>query len=410
MKRIVLVALLLVAALGGLYAAGKLPFLDAMRPDAAAKAELSRTDKANTLAPAVTVAQVAREPFVEKVLVTGSIVARSEILVSSEVDGLRVLSLEAEEGDRVVKGQVLARLESDTLAAQAAQNDAGQARASAAIAQARSGIAEAEARLAEAEASLGRATPLRKSGTLSQSVFDQREAAARMARAQADAARWGIKAAEAELAQLDAQRRELDWRLSRTQVRAPAGGLVSRRAARIGAVVSAAGEPLFRIIEDGEIELEAEVPEAELAKLRPGQEARIEVAGVGVAAGKVRLVSSEVDRATRLGHARIFLGERPGLRLGAFGRGMVVTARTSGLAIPASALMYSEDGARVQVVRDGVVETRTVEVGLVAGGLAQIHSGLSLGEQVVAKAGTFLRDGEAVRPIPDPVRKLSEVN
>ena len=95
----------------------------------------------------MTVARVAPADFTATVLATGSLVAREEILVGPEVEGLRVTEVLADEGMRVKKGDVLARLVADTLDAQVAQNDAGQARATAAIAQARSAIVQAEARL-----------------------------------------------------------------------------------------------------------------------------------------------------------------------------------------------------------------------------------------------------------------------
>ena len=99
------------------------------------------------LAAAVTVVRVAPADFTETVLATGSLVAREEILVGPEVEGLRVTEVLADEGQRVKKGDVLAKLVADTLEAQVAQNDAGLARATAAMAQARSSIVQAEARL-----------------------------------------------------------------------------------------------------------------------------------------------------------------------------------------------------------------------------------------------------------------------
>ena len=53
----------------------------------------------------------------------------------------------------------------------------------------------------------------------------------------------------------------------------------------------------------------------------------------------------------------------------------------------------------MQVVRDHRVETRLVKVGLAAGALAEVREGLSEGDLVVARSGTFLRDGDAVRPL-----------
>jgi RND family efflux transporter MFP subunit len=404
MKRLLL--LLVVGAAGAaaaLYFSGHLPA--AHRPPDA-KSVASAAD----MTPTVTVHSAARETLVETVLVTGTLVPRTEILVAPEVEGLRVLELSADEGDRVPQGAMLARLEDETLKAQLAQNDAALARAKAAIARARSEIASAEAREDEAASALERAKPLQKSGYLADSVFDQRQAAAKTAAAALVAARDGLTLAEAEHAQIEALRREIAWRLGKTEIKAPAAGIISRRNARIGALASGASDPMFRIIANGEIELDAEVPETELARLEPRQKAEITIAGVGQVQGRIRLVSPEVDRATRLGRVRIFLGDDTRLRIGSFGRGSVVTAHGQGLVVPVAAVLFAADGPQVQIVEDGRVVTRSVTTGLKSGDRIEITSGLAEGDTVIAKAGAFLRDGDAVRPVLSAATRLSGVN
>jgi len=294
------------------------------------------------------------------------------------------------------------------LDAQLAQSDAALARATAGIAQARSAIVQAEARLVESRNAFERAKPLRTAGHMAESAFDQREQAARTAQAQLVAAEDGLKAAEAEKAQIEAQRRELTWRRGRTEVVAPADGIISRRMARIGGYAVGAAEPMFRIVAKGEVELDAEVTETRMAALEIGQSARVEITGLGEIAGTVRLVSPEVDKSTRLGRVRIFLGDNPALRVGAFARGSIETASGRGLAVPASAILYGPEGASVQVVRANRVETRKVKTGLVAGALTEVREGLSEGDVVVARSGTFLRDGDAVRPVAGDRAKLSD--
>ena len=122
----------------------------------------------------------------------------------------------------------------------------------------------------------------------------------------------------------------------------------------------------------------------------------------------MRLVSPEVDKATRLGRVRIFLGDNEGLRIGAFARGSIETASGRGLAVPASAILYGPDGASVQVVRANRVETRRVRTGLASGALVEVREGLREGESVVSRSGTFLRDGDAVRPVAGDRSKLSD--
>src|SRR5262245_34077594 len=361
-----------------------------------------------SFAAAVTVAQATPADFVETVLVTGSLVAREEILVGPEVEGLRITEVLADEGMRVQKGDVLARLVADTLDAQLAQNDAALARAAASIAQARSSIVQAEARLVESRNAFERAKPLRQSGVMAESAYDTREQSARTAEAQLVAARDGLIAAEAEKAQIEAQRRELAWRRGRTQVVAPADGIVSRRMARIGGYAAGAAEPMFRIVANGEVESAAGVTETRMAAIRIGQTARVEVTGVGLLAGTVRLISPEVDKATRLGRVRIFLGCNDALRVGALAPGSIETASGRGLAVPASAILWGPDGASVQVVRANRVETRKVKTGLAAGALVEVREGLREGESVVSRSGTFLRDGDAVRPVAGDRSKLSD--
>ena len=376
------------------------------RQTAAIQAQRLEAAKSIT-APAITVSKVATEDFIETAAVSGSLVPREEILVSPEVEGLRVLELLADEGDHVTKGQVLARLVAEQIDAQLAQNDANLARSTAAIAQAESQIAQAEAQAKEAEAQFQRAEPLKQSGYLSGATYDQRESAAHTTAAQLIAARDGLTAARADKAQVEAQRREIMWRRNNTDVTAPKDGVISRRTARIGAMASTAGEPMFRIIENGEIELDAEIVETELKNVKVGQKAVVTVPQNGDFDGKVRLVSPEVDKTTRLGRVKIFLGTNPALRIGSFARGRIETARSHGLAVPSSAVSFDQGSAFVQIVNDDKVQRRAVAVGLVAGDIVEVKDGVKEGDLVVTRAGTFLRDGDIVRTIL-PEAALSE--
>jgi len=362
------------------------------------------TEKEKATALAVTIAAAVPHEFVERVLVTGSLVPREEIMVHPEVDGLRIVDIQAEVGDRVDKGAILARLERESLESQLDQNTASLARADAAIAQARSAITEAEARLEEAEAAFKRSKPLKSSGYLSESLFDQRRAAATSAKARLVSARDGLTVAEADKARIQAERRGLTWRIARTDIKAPASGLVSRRTARLGAITTGMSDALFRIIEDAQVELDAEIEDQLIGQLEVGQQAIVDVAGVGQTTGKVRLIPPEIDQSTRLGSARILLGDDPRLRIGAFAKGRIETARGRGLAIPAAAVLYGPEGPTVQRVVDSRVRTVPIETGLRSGGLVEVRKGLAAGDRVIAKAGTFLRDGDAVRPMqPNPV-------
>jgi multidrug efflux pump subunit AcrA (membrane-fusion protein) len=186
---------------------------------------------------------------------------------------------------------------------------------------------------------------------------------------------------------------------STTTVTAPVAGRISAASAVVGATASSRGEPLFRIAERGEMELQAETPVKTLSRLAVDQTAKIEIVGVGELNGKVRHVSTAINPMTQLGQVRIFVGNDSRLRVGAFGRAIVNIGRRCGPSVPLSAVLYGPSGSVVQVVRDGRVETRRVNVGLIASGQVEIREGLANGDSVVARAGAFVRDGDRVRPV-----------
>lgn len=349
--------------------------------------------------PAVSLAKAERRELIDALTVSGTLVPREEVLVPAEIDGLRVTELLADEGDTVAAGQVLARLSRDTLEAQLAQNDAAIRKAEAAMAQASNQIPQAEAAQVETQGALQRTEALRQSGNSTIELLEQRTAAARTAVARLAAARDGYSVAQAERAAADAQRRELMVKLGRTEIKSPVEGLISRRTAKVGSVTALNGEPMFRLIANGKVELEAEVMETSLTKIPQGAPASLALNGGRTLVGSVRLLPAEVDRISRLGKVRIALPADPAFRVGAFARAQVVLAQRNGIAVPSSAVAYGAAGATVQVVKDDKVEVRPVTPGISAGGMTEIVSGLTAGEQVVAKAMAFLRNGDTVRPI-----------
>ncbi len=281
---------------------------------------------------------------------------------------------------------------------QIAQNTATIARAAAAIAQGRDGIDQADASAQEATLALNRAKTLSQSGNSTEATLEQRVSASRSANGRLAAAKNGLAIAEADLALAKAQRDDLMLRAARTEIRSPVEGIVSRRAARVGATASTAGEALFHLIAHGRIELEGDVTESALVALKEGAAATVTLDGGTTVAGRVRAIYPEVDRTSRLGKIRVKLEANAALHAGAFARGDVEVARHTGNAVPVASLLYgNDDSVSVLLVRDGRVEERKVEPGLSAGGFVEIRHGLSAGDVIVARAGPFLRTGDAVR-------------
>lgn len=366
---------------------------------AAANEPAAASEAPLRVAPSVTVEAAIRSEVQARVPVSGTIVARQEVQVFPRVSGYEITEILAEAGDSIAKGQVLARLSTETLGALLEQARAEYLRAEAGVGQAQSTIDSAEASLTQARTILQRAQRLREAGTAPQSALDDAVAAEANARAQAASAADGLAVARAALAQAEAARRIAQLNLDRAAITAPVAGTVVARGAELGALAGASADPLFTLLADGAVEMSAEVIETALAGLKVGDPAEIVVAGAGTVPGRVRLVPASVDPVTRLGVMRIALDDAPGVRTGQFASGWVVTDRRQAVTVPASAVLADDAGERVQVVRDGVVESRPVRAGLLWDGRREIVEGLAPGEQVITRSGAFFRSGDQVRPV-----------
>ena len=351
-------------------------------------------------APLVSLVKVAPAPFVATVEMTGALVARHEVFVTPRIGGLAVTAVHAQVGDKVTKGETLVELDHSTLDAQIAQSDAALAKAQAAIMQAKSQVPSADANDKQAAAALARTQALKATGNATQAALDQSVAAAATAHSAALSAEQAVALATADLQSLRAQRRQIEVNLADTKVKSPVDGVVSRRTVEVGYVASIAGEPPFRVIENGDVEFEGQVYQGDMIRLAKDQPAIVALPGAKTVMGRVRLLPGEVDKATRLGAVRIALDPDPALKIGAFARATVETARVQGLAVPATAVLDDSGAPRVEEVVDGRVKMREVKTGLRYEGRVQILSGVANGAEVVARAGPFLNDGDAVRAAP----------
>ncbi|MFN4201961.1 MAG: efflux RND transporter periplasmic adaptor subunit [Tabrizicola sp.] len=376
------------------------PALPALAEGAAAAEALPAAVPA---APAITVAEVAPRLLSDRVIASGMIAAVEEVQVAPFVEGQPLDRLLADVGDMVAAGQVLALLSRTTLDLQRTEAAASLAAARSAIAQAEAQLVEAEAAAAEATRVVERTAKLRQSGTVPQATWDTVQANATAANARVTVARQGLEATRAQLALAEARLENVDLMLSRTEVKAPVAGKIVARNARIGAIATAAGQPMFVIVRDAALELRADVAETDLLRLAPGQKARLRAVGMShTLTGTVRLVEPSIDPVTRLGRARIEIDQDSDLRTGMFVEAEILTAEREALAVPVTAIGSSPDGATVMRVRDGVVERVVVTTGIRDGGMVEIVSGLAAGDQVVLKAGAFVRAGDRINPVPTP--------
>jgi RND family efflux transporter MFP subunit len=320
----------------------------------------------------VTLTQPQRAELPLRVPANGTVHAWQEAIIGAEGGPWRLAEVRAGIGDAVKRGQVLA-----VFAAELVEAD---------VALARAGVAEAEAVLAEMAAKAQRARELQPTGVLSTEQVQQALTAERTAQARLQAQRAAL-----QLQQL---------REKQLQVLAPDDGIVSARAATVGAVVPP-GQELFRLIRQGRLEWRAEVAAADLAQLRAGQSVRVQAAGVAApVTGRLRMVAPTVDASSRNGLVYVDLPAAPGLRAGTFARGEFETGASSALTLPQSAVVMREGFAYVfRMGPEQRVAQTKVAVGRRVGERVEVLSGLDAAARVVASGAGFLADGDTVKVV-----------
>ncbi|WP_326539022.1 efflux RND transporter periplasmic adaptor subunit [Pseudorhodoferax sp.] len=339
----------------------------------------SATASAAAIKPALTVTATVpqRSALPLRVPATGTIAAWQETLVGAESNGWRLAEVTVNVGDRVRRGQVLARFAAELPRAELAQQQAA--------------LAEGEAQLADARADAQRARELQATGALSAQQIQQLLTAERTAEARLAARRAAVEAQQV--------------RLTFAQVLAPDDGVISARTATVGAVV-ASGQELFRLIRQGRLEWRAEVAATDLQHLRPGQVVQVMPSGAPPLAGKLRVVAPAINTATRNGLVYVDLPTGPAasaVRAGMFARGEFDIGSSEALTLPQTAVQLRDGFAWVHVIAaDQKVRLSKVAVGRRVGERIEITEGLAPDARVVAAGGGFLADGDQVRVVDAP--------
>ncbi len=323
-------------------------------------------------APVVTVVAPGRTTLNSTIEAPGQIAARRAMPVGVEGEGGRVISVPVDAGEWVSKGQVLAVIDRSVqvqqAAAQAAQIE----------------VSKADAALAQAN--LDRALKLVEKGFVSTADVDRLTATR-------DSAEARVKVAEAQLLELRA-------RNARLNVVAPASGYVLARNVEPGQSVSAGTAALFTIARGGEMEMLAQVSEAQMVDLSQGVSAQVTLAGSDKSfSGQVWQLSPTVDQNTRQGTARVALAFSRELRPGGFATARINGGTLTATVLPESAVLADDEGAFVYVVdQENKAVRRSVTIGRATEQGIAITEGLSGDELVVQSAGGFLSPGETVNP------------
>lgn len=298
----------------------------------------------------------------------GNIVAWQEAVIGPEISNYRITEVNANVGDRVKKGQVLARIAGDTVESE--------------LAETRATVAEAQATLSEARANHERARQLRDKGFYSAQQGTQTQTAADTALARLNAASARLQTAE--------------LKRSKANVLSPDDGIVSARSATVGTLTQP-GQELFRLIRGGRLEWRAEVTAAEISRLKPGQAATLESPNGAALEGTVRAISPSLDPQTRnaLVYVDLPASATNAVSAGMFARGEFRLGQSPALTIPQSALLLREGFSYVFRVEQNKVTQTKISTGRRHGERIEVI-GLDPRALVVASGAGFLADGDTV--------------
>jgi RND family efflux transporter MFP subunit len=318
------------------------------------------------------------------------VVARRKAVVSAKIQG-RLAELRVEEGSRVRKGEVIARLEDQDFVAT--------------VARARAQVARMDADLAES----------RRQQRLAERLSEQQV----MARDELEASASRVKMAEAALAQAQAEVAFAEAQLANTRIEAPFAGTVVKKMAEVGESVapippgvniSTSSGAIVALADLDTLEVEADVAEANVARLGSEQPAEVAVEAfpdrryVAV----LRQVIPTADRTKATVQVKVTIQEKdPNLKPEMSAkvtflepqpaRAASVGPAPPTVTVPAPAVLRRNGQALVFEVREGRARARTVVTGAERQGMVEVRSGLVGGEILVARPTDQLKDGDAVK-------------
>ncbi len=307
----------------------------------------------------------------------GSIAAWQEAIIGAEIGELRLNEVNAQIGEKVKKGQVLASFSTESVLID--------------IAHSRAALLEAEANQSDAKINAERANKVSISGALSSQQVDQYKTLYKTANAKVELAK----------AQLNAQL----LRLKYTQVLASDDGVISSSNATLGAVATK-GQELFRLIRQNRLEWRGEVTAEEITQLKPGIKVTVKVPNVGNVEGSIRFLAPTLNIQNRNGLVYVDLPNATanGLRAGMFGRGEFHIDYSKGLTIPQEAISMRDGFSYVFILTNqtkdrGYVKQVKVQLGRKFDNKLEILSGITTNDYLVASGAAFLTDGDNVRII-----------
>lgn len=355
----------------------------------------------------IRIAQVEQRRQRRSVEAVGSLFAFDEVTVSSEAEG-RVEEVMADVGDRVSKGQALARVSPVEL-----QLTVDQQQAALKQARARLGLSEgdgelkdvrqaaevkkAAADLTDAEQRYKRAQSLLETGVIPRQQFDETEARYKAARATYDLAVQQVENLRASMQQTQATLNLANKRLRDTQIRAPFAGHVKAREMTVGQYLKIQ-TPVMTIVNIDPLRARLSVPEKMSPWVRVGREVKLSLEAFPGRefTGRISRINPSVDEKTRTFEIEALVANRSGeLKPGFFVKATIQSDKVDGiLAIPYNATSYLFGAYKVFVVQGATIKEREVKLGDRLGDLVEIIEGLQPDEKIaISEGGPPLKDG-----------------
>ena len=325
-----------------------------------------------TQMPTVTVVVPGRTQVAHTITASGPLAAKRDQPIGIAGQGGKVVRVLVDAGSWVRAGQALAIVDRSVQAQETAQLAAQ--------------VEAARANASLAQNNYQRALALQGRGFVSKAEIDSKKAAR-------DAAFAQVRVAQAQLAGSRAE-------LGRLNVTAPVSGLILARTVEVGQIVSSASGALFRLADGGQMEMQAQLSQQDLAQVHVGMPAQVTPVGAGRSfTGNVWQVTPAINPQSRLGAVRIALPYDPILRPGGFAAARITAGTATAPLLPQSAVLSDDRGNYVYIINcKKEVVRRPIKIGTVSDEGVTVAEGLSGNEAVVLSAGPFLNPGQKVNP------------
>ncbi|MFT4536544.1 MAG: RND family efflux transporter MFP subunit [Saprospiraceae bacterium] len=363
----------------------------------------------NTM-PSVEVTNPSVRSFSSDQMITGTIMADQSIHLHSMEQGM-LKSIYVDIGDRVSKGQVIAKLSNPVLSYQLKSAEAQ-------LMQSQSALKSAEALLTVNEASSNVAKGLydklmsvneKSSGLTTMAERENAKRDAQMSAANVEVGKAQIEQAQSEVSSSETMVSAIKVRLSMLSIKAPFSGVITGRFADPGSMIQNAlsdnnAKPLVSLASISPVRLTIPIPESDVSGINVGDEVNITFPSLGGSdqSAKISRISNNLDQASKTMEVQVDIPNKDGkIRAGMYAKAEIKRVSSGDmLSLPLSAISMKKDAAFVYVVNDGVVQEIKLKKGLSSKDYFEVlNDNITAKSKVVTKGKSMIKDGTKVNAI-----------